>query len=171
MGLVNAFGGQVEVPSAVERDIHSDYAERDAGTHSRGSHGRQRRVRVRLNRWTEPRSHVRLLAVMPRPVKATIKAEATRREALVSRAPRLGAAERKQLILSEAAQFFSEHGFQGTTRELARRLGITQAALYKHFPSKDAIITALFEPSAERWRSEDWRPGLAHSDVPIATRL
>ncbi|MGE3280051.1 MAG: TetR/AcrR family transcriptional regulator [Alphaproteobacteria bacterium] len=87
------------------------------------------------------------------------------------RAPRLWAAERRELILNEAALFFADHGFQGTTRELARRLGITQAALYKHFPGKKAIFEAIFERSAERWRQEDWRPRLADRNVPIEIRL
>jgi AcrR family transcriptional regulator len=84
---------------------------------------------------------------------------------------RVPAAARKDQILKEAAAFFSEQGFGGTTRDLARRLGITQAALYKHFPSKNAIITALFEHSAERWRAEDWRPALGNTSVPLAARL
>jgi AcrR family transcriptional regulator len=34
--------------------------------------------------------------------------------------------ERRQMIVDEAAAFFSEVGLEGTTRELSQRLGVTQ---------------------------------------------
>ena len=36
------------------------------------------------------------------------------------------AAEREKVILESAIRFFAEHGFEGQTRELAKRIGITQ---------------------------------------------
>ena len=43
-------------------------------------------------------------------------------------------------ILKEAALLFSEVGVDGASmRALAERLGVTKAALYYHFPSKEAI--------------------------------
>jgi AcrR family transcriptional regulator len=84
---------------------------------------------------------------------------------------RLTGDERKTQILREAALFFAERGFQGSTRALADRLGITQAALYKHFESKNALITALFEAAAERWRKENWDAALADDGEPLPARL
>ena len=50
-------------------------------------------------------------------------------------------------ILAVATELFSEQGFEATSlREIAERLGITKAALYYHFPSKDDILRALLEP-------------------------
>jgi AcrR family transcriptional regulator len=89
----------------------------------------------------------------------------------VEKVRRKPAAERREHILSEAAAFFADHGFQGTTRDLANRLGITQAALYKHFASKDEIIAALFDRSAERWRTENWCPALSDRSHPLELRL
>nr|WP_165928249.1 helix-turn-helix domain-containing protein [Rhizobium sullae] len=40
------------------------------------------------------------------------------------------------------AALFAEEGFGASTRRLASRLGVTQAALYKHFRSKDDIVAA-----------------------------
>ena len=48
--------------------------------------------------------------------------------------------EREKLIVSEAIRYFSEVGFSGQTRELSRRLGITQPLLYRYFPSKRALL-------------------------------
>ncbi|MEQ8396382.1 helix-turn-helix domain-containing protein [Thalassobaculum sp.] len=58
---------------------------------------------------------------------------------------RLPSAERQIVLIEGAAAAFAEDGFGVTTRELARRMGVTQALLYKHFPSKDALIDAVLE--------------------------
>src|SRR3954447_26224150 len=50
-------------------------------------------------------------------------------------------------ILAVAAELFTEKGYEGTSlREIADRLGITKAALYYHFRSKDDMLRALVEP-------------------------
>jgi AcrR family transcriptional regulator len=43
-----------------------------------------------------------------------------------------------------ALELFAEHGYEATSlREIAERLGVTKAALYYHFKSKDEIIASL----------------------------
>jgi AcrR family transcriptional regulator len=50
-------------------------------------------------------------------------------------------------ILDAALDLFSDHGFEGTTlQQIADRLGLTKAALYYHFPSKDDLLQALHKP-------------------------
>jgi AcrR family transcriptional regulator len=45
-----------------------------------------------------------------------------------------------------AVELFSEHGYEGTSlREIAEQLGVTKAALYYHFRSKEDIILSLVE--------------------------
>ncbi len=47
-------------------------------------------------------------------------------------------------ILDIALDLFTEKGFDGTSlREIAERMGMTKAALYYHFASKDDILMAL----------------------------
>lgn len=61
-------------------------------------------------------------------------------------ARRLPADERRAQILREAAQLFGTHGFKGTTtRDVAARVGITEAALYRYFPSKEAMYAAILD--------------------------
>jgi len=67
-----------------------------------------------------------------------------------SRSRRLLPGEREKLIVGEAIRFFSEVGFSGQTRELSRRLGITQPLLYRYFPSKRALRDALGLPEPRR---------------------
>jgi AcrR family transcriptional regulator len=57
---------------------------------------------------------------------------------------RLSPPERERLIVDEAIRFFAEAGFGGQTRELSRRLGITQPLLYRYFPSKQALIERVY---------------------------
>lgn len=84
---------------------------------------------------------------------------------------RLPRGERRRRLLQEAATFFAEVGFEGTTRALAERLGVTQALLYRYFPSKQALIDAtLAEVFGDRWKPE-WDALLADADRPLEARL
>ncbi|MFD7923922.1 TetR/AcrR family transcriptional regulator [Streptomyces sp. NPDC059740] len=52
----------------------------------------------------------------------------------------------KDEIREVALELFTEQGYEATSlREIAERLGITKAALYYHFPSKDDIVRSLFD--------------------------
>jgi len=52
----------------------------------------------------------------------------------------------RQRIQSVALELFAEQGYDKTSlREIAERLGVTKAALYYHFKSKEDIVTSLVE--------------------------
>ena len=54
------------------------------------------------------------------------------------------AARTRDRIRQVALELFAEHGYDGTSlRQIAERLGITKAALYYHFQSKDEIVESL----------------------------
>jgi AcrR family transcriptional regulator len=49
-------------------------------------------------------------------------------------------------IQTVALELFIERGYEATSlREIAERLGVTKAALYYHFRTKDDIVASLFE--------------------------
>ena len=53
----------------------------------------------------------------------------------------------REQILDVALELFTEQCYDKTSlREIAERLGVTKAALYYHFSSKDQILRALLEP-------------------------
>lgn len=59
-------------------------------------------------------------------------------------AARLSKAERRATIVHAVRRVFSEKGFDGTTtRELADAAGVSEALLFKHFPTKQALYTAM----------------------------
>lgn len=81
------------------------------------------------------------------------------------------AADRERAIVDEAIRFFAEHGFEGQTRELAKRMGITHSAIYRHFPSKEALIERVYqEVYLSRW-SPDWGPMIRDRALPLEARL
>jgi AcrR family transcriptional regulator len=58
---------------------------------------------------------------------------------------------RKAQILREAAQLFARHGFHGVSIvELGAAVGISGPALYRHFPSKEALLARMLIGVSER---------------------
>lgn len=53
---------------------------------------------------------------------------------------------KRRAVLREAASSFNRNGFHATTLDdVARRLGVTKAALYHYFPNKNALLKACFD--------------------------
>ncbi len=51
----------------------------------------------------------------------------------------------KERILESALRLFSERGIRETTiKDIAKEVGITEGAIYRHFVSKDQIVSTLF---------------------------
>ena len=84
---------------------------------------------------------------------------------------RLSADERERLIARGAVSFFCEVGFGGQTRELAKRLGITQPLLYRYFPNKEALIDRVYqEVYLNRW-DPHWEELLDDRSRPARERV
>lgn len=87
------------------------------------------------------------------------------------RGQRLAPDDRKRQILDAAVRYFAEVGFNGSTRELARRLQVTQPLIYRYFPSKEDLIQAVYQQVyLMRWQP-DWERELADRALPIRDRL
>jgi AcrR family transcriptional regulator len=99
--------------------------------------------------------------VTPRSVRPPIK----------TTAKRLSGPEREKNIALEAVRYFAEVGFIGDTRELAKRLGITQSLLYKYFPNKEALINRVYEEVyLGRW-NPFWETVVRDRNIPLQDRL
>ncbi len=56
----------------------------------------------------------------------------------------------RERIQRTAIELFSEHGYEHTSlREIAEQLGVTKAALYYHFKTKEDIAASFFDSYAE----------------------
>jgi AcrR family transcriptional regulator len=57
---------------------------------------------------------------------------------------KLSSEERRAAIIQAVQKVFAEKGFDGTTtRELAEAAGVSEALLFKHFPNKEALYSAM----------------------------
>src|SRR5256885_16646819 len=55
-------------------------------------------------------------------------------------------ADTRSRIQDVALELFTEHGYEATSlREIAERLGVTKAALYYHFKTKDDIVASFMQ--------------------------
>src|SRR5437660_3230466 len=57
---------------------------------------------------------------------------------------KLSSEERRAAIIRAVRRVFADKGFDGTTtRELADAAGVSEGLLFKHFPNKAALFTAM----------------------------
>jgi AcrR family transcriptional regulator len=79
---------------------------------------------------------------------------------------RLPASERKAAVLDSACGIFSTGSYRGTTTaEIAKRAGVTEPILYRHFGSKRELYLAVLDESWRRLR-ELWDEVVAGEKDP-----
>lgn len=84
---------------------------------------------------------------------------------------RLSPQDRRKEFIRKATEFFAEEGFNGGTRELARRLGVTQPLLYRYFPSKEDLIKEVYHKVYLEPLDNDWEKRLSDRSRPLRDRL
>uniref|UniRef100_Q025G7 Transcriptional regulator, TetR family n=1 Tax=Solibacter usitatus (strain Ellin6076) TaxID=234267 RepID=Q025G7_SOLUE len=71
--------------------------------------------------------------------------------------PRLSAPDRRRQLLETALDLFSRKGFEGTTtKEIAAAAGVTEAIIFRHFPNKQALYTAVIDFPHEASEFDQW---------------
>jgi len=59
---------------------------------------------------------------------------------------RMSGEQRKAQIVRVATQLFAKNGFKGTTtREIAKKAGISEAVIFKHFSKKEELYKAIID--------------------------
>lgn len=66
-----------------------------------------------------------------------------------ARRPRTDAQRNRTHILAVAERYFAEQGIAGSLDAIAKRAGVGPGTLYRHFPSRDALLAALLEARNE----------------------
>jgi AcrR family transcriptional regulator len=62
---------------------------------------------------------------------------------------RADAKRNRDALLESAAQAFTEHGTAASLEDVARRAGVGIGTLYRHFPTRDALVEAAYRHGVE----------------------
>jgi AcrR family transcriptional regulator len=79
--------------------------------------------------------------------------------------------DRERNIVEKSIEYFSRHGFDASTRDVASYIGITQSLLYRYFTSKQALVDRVYkEIFILSWKSE-WETIIKDRTKPLRARL
>ncbi len=70
--------------------------------------------------------------------------------ASVPRRPRADAQRNRERILEVAREAFTDHGADATLDDIARRAEVGSGTLYRHFPTRDALIEEVYRSEVEK---------------------
>jgi AcrR family transcriptional regulator len=89
------------------------------------------------------------------------------------RRPRRASADRRADVLAAARRLFAASGFHATgTRELAAAADVNDALIYRYFPSKEAILSALVDEAIAAFSAlPEVPPDDTADHLPIAELL
>jgi AcrR family transcriptional regulator len=68
----------------------------------------------------------------------------------VPRKPRADAQRNRERILAVAKEAFTRLGADASLDEIAREAGVGPGTLYRHFPTRDALLEAVFRTEVEK---------------------
>jgi len=92
---------------------------------------------------------------------------AKRQAAAEMRKPRADCARNRQLLIDAAKAGFAEVGMNVSLEEIARRASVGIGTLYRHFPTRDAVVEAVYCREVEHLAEavpqllQTWAPGEA----------
>ena len=66
------------------------------------------------------------------------------------RKPRTDALRNRERILEVAKAAFTRHGADASLDEIAKQAGVGAGTLYRHFPTRDALIEAVYRSDVEK---------------------
>jgi AcrR family transcriptional regulator len=67
-----------------------------------------------------------------------------------TRKPRADSARNRQSLIDAAKAGFAEFGLNVSLEEIARRAGVGIGTLYRHFPSREAVVEAVYRREVEQ---------------------
>lgn len=84
---------------------------------------------------------------------------------------RMAPAERREQIIDAAAAYFAEFGLDGNTRELSKRMGVTQSLIFNYFDTKADLLEAVYNRIYLDRISPGWSDLLTDRNRSIRQRL
>ena len=82
-----------------------------------------------------------------------------------SRKPRADAARNRQRLLEAAKACFAESGAATSLEEIARTAGVGIGTLYRHFPTRDALVEQVYRDALDRLSADADRLMKMHPPV------
>jgi AcrR family transcriptional regulator len=73
------------------------------------------------------------------------------------RKPRTDAQRNRERILDVAKEAFTRFGAEASLDDIARQAGVGAGTLYRHFPSRDALIEAVYRSEVEKLAAAERR--------------
>jgi len=67
-----------------------------------------------------------------------------------ARKPRADSARNRQLLIDAAKAGFTDVGLNVSLEEIARRAGVGIGTLYRHFPTREAVVEAVYRREVEQ---------------------
>lgn len=67
-----------------------------------------------------------------------------------SRAPRADAARNREQLLAVATRVFMSADLESSMRAIAREAGVGIATLYRHFPTRESLVDAVYSDQVDR---------------------
>ena len=68
----------------------------------------------------------------------------------VPRKPRTDALRNRERILEVAREAFTHHGANASLDDIAKQAGVGAGTLYRHFPTRDVLIEAVYRSEVEK---------------------
>jgi AcrR family transcriptional regulator len=68
----------------------------------------------------------------------------TKNKKIPPRTPRIHAKRNRERILEVAKEAFARSGAQASLDDIAKEAGVGAGTLYRHFPTRDALIEAVY---------------------------
>jgi AcrR family transcriptional regulator len=75
----------------------------------------------------------------------------------LARKPRADAQRNRERILEVAKEIFTRNGATASLDDIARQAGIGPGTLYRHFPTRDALIEAVYRSEVEKLAAAEQR--------------
>lgn len=73
------------------------------------------------------------------------------------RRPRRDAQLNRERILEVAKSAFTRHGAEASLDDIAKKAGVGAGTLYRHFPTRDALIEAVYRSEVEKLAAAEGR--------------
>jgi AcrR family transcriptional regulator len=89
----------------------------------------------------------------------------TKKKKIVPRKPRTDAQLNRERLLEVAKEAFTRSGPNASLDDIAREAGVGAGTLYRHFPTRDALIEAVYRTEVEKLAAAERRYAATMSPI------